>query len=95
MDKSELAKKMLRYEELKRECDTLEEEIKNDIMYLEESMEVGNVRATLRAGRKTYDYETATIGNPLVTPELIKKNSELKVNWKAVCEDDKNKRHSI
>ena len=89
MNKSELAKLMLEYEEIKRKCDAIEKQITEAIMYLEESVEVGNVRATLRAGRKAYDYETATIGNPLVTPELINKHSELKVNWKAVCEDAK------
>jgi hypothetical protein len=87
MNKSELAKLMLEYEEIKRKCDAIEKEITDAVMYLEESVEVGNVRATLRAGRKTYDYQAATNGNPLITTELINRNSELKIDWKSICEE--------
>ena len=85
MNKSDLAKLMLKYEEVKRECDKLEQEIKNAVMYFEESVEVGNVRATLRAGRKTYDYEAAAV-DPRVTADIVVNNSDMKINWKGVCE---------
>jgi hypothetical protein len=87
LTRSELAHKMLHYEEVKRKCDELEREIKDAVMWLEESVEVGNVRATLRGGRKTYDYQAAADGNPLVAAETVSRNSELKVDWKAVCEE--------
>ena len=86
MNKSDLAKLMLEYEDVKRKCDQLEQEIKDAVMYFEESIEVGNVRATLRAGRKTYDYEMAAV-DPRVTPEIVLNNSDTKINWKAVCEE--------
>jgi len=88
MNRSNLAKLMLKYEEVKRECDQLEQQITEGIMYFEESVEVGNVRATLRAGRKTYDYEMAAV-DPRVTPEIVLNNShtEIKINWKAICEE--------
>ena len=86
MNKSDLAKLMLKYEEVKRECDQLERQITEGIMYFEESVEVGNVRATLRAGRKTYDYEAAAV-DPRVTADIVLNNSDTKINWKGVCEE--------
>jgi len=89
MNRSELAHKMLEYETLKRQCDALEQLITDAVMYLEESVEVGNVRATLRAGRKSYDYELACQNHDRVTPDMVNRHSSLKIDWKSVCEDAK------
>ena len=87
MTRSELAKLMLEYEDVRRKCTEMEKQITDAVMYYEESVEVGNVRATLRAGRKTYDYETAANDHPRVTPVLVKLHSTMKVDWKSICND--------
>ena len=59
MNASLLAEKMLEWENKKRELDLLEEWIKGQVLELEQTQTVGNVRASYSAGRKSYDYEGA------------------------------------
>ena len=88
MDNSELAMKMLAWEQAKKSLDTLEKEIEEAVLALGKTQTVGNVRATFSNGRKTYDYETAAVEHPMyhhATRELFTKVVET-VDWKAVCE---------
>lgn len=59
MDASELAAKMLQWEEVKRSLDALTEEIQAAVLAIGKTQTVGNVRASFAAGRKTYDYSAA------------------------------------
>jgi len=88
MDNSELAMKMLAWEQAKKNLDTLEKEIEEAVLALGKTQTVGNVRATFSNGRKTYDYETAAVEHPLFNPStraLFTKVVET-VDWKAACE---------
>ena len=53
MDASELAAKMLQWEEVKRSLDALTEEIQAAVLAIGKTQTVGNVRASFAAGRKT------------------------------------------
>jgi hypothetical protein len=58
MNMSELAIKMLQWEEQKRKLDELEAEIGAVVLDLGKTQTAGNVRATYSKGRAKYDYET-------------------------------------
>ena len=58
MNMSELANKMLQWEEQKRKLDDLEAEIAYVVLNLGKTQTVGDVRATYSKGRAKYDYET-------------------------------------
>lgn len=58
MDSSELAKKMLEWEEKKRYLDALGAEIEAEVLKIGKTQIVGKVRVTYSGGRATYDYET-------------------------------------
>ena len=59
MDATELAKKMLEWQEAQAKADLLEMDIEAAVLELGKTQNVGNVRATYSAGRKSYDYESA------------------------------------
>jgi len=86
MNKSELATKMIEWESKKKEVDQLEAEIKQAVMLLEESFNVGDISAGFRAGNRKFDYESA---GSQATPEIIKSNTvqTTSTNWKKVCSD--------
>jgi hypothetical protein len=89
IDKTKLAKDLLRWEELKIELDLLEKEISYQVFALEESYEAGNVRAVLNRGRRTYCYETAARSHNKFQPSLLQKfeiEPISKIDWKAMCE---------
>ena len=59
MDMTELAKKMLEWEELTRQANALADEISAAVLEIGSTQVVGNVRATYSEGRKSYDYYAA------------------------------------
>ena len=59
MDATELAKKMLEWQEAQAKADVLKMDIESAVLELGKTQNVGNVRATYSAGRKSYDYESA------------------------------------
>ena len=59
MDNSQLATIMLKWEATQREADELAEQIKVAVMEIGKTQVVGNVRATVSAGRRTFDYRAA------------------------------------
>lgn len=59
MNATELATRMLEWEHTQRAADALKAEIEAAVLELGKTQTVGNVRATYRAGRKSYDYEAA------------------------------------
>ena len=61
MNKSDLAQTMLKWEQVQREADALAAELG-----IGKTQTVGNVRASYSGGRKSYDYQAAADGHPMV-----------------------------
>lgn len=70
MNESELAAKMLKWEEIKRSLDEIEQEIKGAVLELQKTQTVGNVRASYSKGRVSRDYESAIKAAELVSDAL-------------------------
>ena len=88
MDKSELAALMLQWESVQKRADGMKAAIADAVLQLEETQSVGNVRATYSGGRKTYDYQEAADGHPMVndaTVELFTTIPAPKVDWRGIC----------
>jgi N-methylhydantoinase A/oxoprolinase/acetone carboxylase beta subunit len=85
MDSTELAKKMLEWESLKKQVDSLGKEIEAEVLKLGKTQTVGKCRVTYSGGRSTYDYETPAKNAP---KEIIAKYSteHKTVNWEGVVE---------
>jgi hypothetical protein len=85
MDKTELTKKMLEWEEKKKELNILEKEIQEEVFLMRETFRAGNIIAKFSKGKKTYDYEAVGQDAP---EKLIEENTEVveKINWKAICD---------
>ena len=83
MNKSELAGKILLWEEKKTELDNLEDEIKQEVLTLKLSQKVGNVSVSYTNGRRELDYETP---GKLAPAETIKNNTTINsfVDWEEV-----------
>jgi N-methylhydantoinase A/oxoprolinase/acetone carboxylase beta subunit len=88
MDDTELAKKMLEWESLKEKLDSLEEEIKTEVLARGKTQVVGKCRVTYSGGRNTYDYETPAQNAP---QEIIDKykTEVINIDYKLVCKDAK------
>ena len=89
MNASELAGKMLEWEQAKRSLDALTAEIEAAVLEVGQTQTVGNVRATYSGGRKQYAYEEAVLSRnnaddaPVLQAHTV---TVLQVQWKAVCE---------
>ena len=91
MEASKLAGKMLEWERKKREILALEAEIGKAVLAVGETQTVGNVRATYSAGRKSYDYQEAADGHPMVSSATIELFTRFipaasRIDWKKICE---------
>lgn len=86
MDLHELDEKILKWEKDKRDIDLLTAEIEAEVVKLQKTRIVGNVRVTYSGGRATYDY--ATPGRD-ASIELIEKHSTSTpvVDWNAVADE--------
>jgi hypothetical protein len=85
MDSTELAKKMLEWESLKKQVDSLGKEIEAEVLKLGKTQTVGKCRVTYSGGRSTYDYETPAKNAP---KEILEKYSteHKSVDWEGVVE---------
>lgn len=95
MDKYDLAKIMLEWEVLKRQADEIERradkighKITLAVLALKETQSTGNVQATYRAGRKSYDYEGA-VNRAGVDERTREEYTKIRkaVNWRMICKD--------
>ena len=59
VDVTELAHKMLEWQEAQARADLLKMDIEAAVLQIGKTQTVGNVRATYSAGRKSYDYTEA------------------------------------
>jgi hypothetical protein len=87
VDKSRLARLMLEWEELRREMDTIETEIKQSVLQIGKTQVVGNVRARYNNPRKSYMYEVSA-KKRISSPELETLKLEHKktsYDWKEIC----------
>lgn len=84
MNASELAAKMLEWEQAKRQLDTLTAEIQEAVLEIGQTQTVGNVRASYSAGRKSYNYETAIEAADL-SPGSLGPFEVVTVDWRAAC----------
>jgi hypothetical protein len=87
MDASALARDLLRWEQKRRELDELEAAIKDSVMQIGQTQTVGNVRATYNKGRKSYDYQAAADGHPMVSEATVElfTTTTPKIDWRGIC----------
>ena len=85
MNSSELAQKMLEWEQAQTKADALALEIREAVLELGKTQTVGNVRATYSNGRKSYDYETGAVEHPAFTHEFAQQYSKTSIDWRSVC----------
>lgn len=62
--KMTLEEKMIKWRAAMAEIQSLEEEIKAEVIALGKTFDVGNIRASYTAGRRTFDYETPCASLP-------------------------------
>lgn len=88
MDATELAKTMLKWEKAQRRADELAAQIKAQVLAQKKSQSVGNVTASFRNGRKSYDYAEVS---GRADEEIIAKHTEVvtvtKVDHRAICKE--------
>jgi len=61
MNNSELAAKMLQWEEMQKAADELKSEIEAAVLEIGKTQNVGNVRASYSKGRKSVNYQKAAL----------------------------------
>ena len=87
---SELAARMLEWEETQRKADALKTVIETEVLALGKTQNVGNVRASYSGGRKSYDYRAAvlTYAEPDdgdLEPYTTIIPATVKVDYRAAC----------
>lgn len=87
LDLSELAMKMLRWEEAQMFADQLRSKIEDMVMAIGKTYTVGNVKAVYSSGRKRYDYQTAADGLASnVAIELFTVMPAPRTDWRKICD---------
>jgi hypothetical protein len=91
VETSKLAGKMLEWERKKQELDALADEIAQAVLAVGKTQTAGNVRAIYKGGRKSYNYQEAADGHPMVstaTVELFTRfiPAKSKIDWKKICD---------
>jgi len=88
MNDKELARKMLAYADAQERADRLRVVIESAVMDLQKTQTVGNVKATYRKGRKSFDYKSAAEEHPMVsdaTIHLYTTQPAPKIDWRNIC----------
>lgn len=85
MDATELAKKMLEWQEAQARADLLKMDIEAAVLAIGKTQTAGNVRATYSAGRKSYDYESAARESAFVSEATISLFTTPSIDWRGVC----------
>ena len=89
MNAKELAEKMLEYGDAQLMANELRAEIEEAVLGLESTQTVGNVKATYRKPRKTYQYKSAAKNHPMVseaTINLFTTQPPAKIDWRKICD---------
>lgn len=82
MEKSVLARLMLKWEVAREHLDDLESAIGHMVVEHGKTVVTGNVRATFSKGRRTFDYKAGAHGAPVA---LVDKHSKVVVDFRALC----------
>ena len=82
---SDLAHALLNWETYRREMNAIESDITAYILDKKKSAQVGDVRATYTAGRKTYQWEQAARDHGF-PPGLLDQYEKPAYDWKGMCE---------
>jgi hypothetical protein len=85
MNASDLAARMLEWEETQRKADALRSEIEAVVLEMGKTQTVGNVRASYSAGRKSYDYEQGWRLHGYGTGIDIEQFRQVKYDYSAAC----------
>jgi hypothetical protein len=87
MNATELAMKMLEWEQAQRKADALKAEIESAVLEVGATQTVGNVRASYSGGRKSYDYRGALAGYDEVSLEPWKTEipAATMLDYRAAC----------
>lgn len=82
--KSDIARLLLTWEDLHNQITTLETEITNAVLDLGETLVAGNVRATYRSPRRSFDYERAC---EYATPDQIARHTHttIRTDWRTLA----------
>ena len=90
MDELEFAKLCIEYTETYRKLQTLEEEIKKEVLSMPtpSTQKVGALTATYRSPRRTYHYDKAWEKHGIKNPEALDEftKTSTRVDYKAACE---------
>ena len=84
---SELAARMLEWEETQRKADALKTVIETEVLALGKTQNVGNVRASYSGGRKSYDYEARLLfaDEATLMPWTTEIPATVRVDYRAAC----------
>ena len=89
MNASELAIKMLEWEEAQRKANELAAEIETAVTEIGKTQTVGNVRVTYSKGRGKYDYEQAWQYHGMKTDVDIEDYKKVTYDYTSACKDGK------
>ena len=86
MNPTELAKLFIAYEEAQQKANAFRQMIETEVLALEKTQVVGNVRATYYSGKKTYDYGEAWFTHGRNTGVDIEDFQKVTYDYKKACE---------
>ena len=87
IDLSALARDMLKWEQMKRQLDEMEQAIKDTVMQLGRTQTVGNVRASYSKGRKRYDYHAAIAAAGYDSPSQLEPWRKVTYDYRSACKE--------
>ena len=86
MDRSDLAKLMLEWEEAQKRADELKADIVDAVLVTKKTERAGNVTATYSGGRRSFKYEVTARDHPDFTTEMTKRFVKKTVKWGDICD---------
>lgn len=86
MDDNELARLLLRYAELEDDLSFIKEQITEQVLMREESVNVGSVKAVYYKGRRRYDY-AAALEEADVPFDAMEKYKKFSYDFKKACDE--------
>ena len=87
MKTSEIAMKLLRWEQLQQAAEELAKDIRAAVMALGKTQSAGSVRATYSNGRKRFLYKEAALSDGRCDDAFIQAHSISIVSWRGICAD--------
>jgi len=85
MDNKEFTALCLRWQELQEEAAEIAAKLEAETLVRGKTQTVGDVRVTLSNPRKSYDYQGAAEGHPMVSEATINLFTTPSVDWRGIC----------